>query len=458
MHRDYLYWIWLSLCFGPGSGGFTEVLESFGGPYEAYAASEKELVARLGADSSLVRRLMIKDLSQARRIYEYCVTWGVSILTYGDIAYPARLRTIQNPPLLLYYVGELPALNRRLCVGVVGTRKMSEYGKRMAYKISYELASAGAVVVSGMALGCDGVAAAGAIAANGTTVAVLGCGIDLVYPRQHTTLMEHIKANGAVMTEYPPGTAPLGRNFPVRNRIISGLSQGSLAIEGDSRSGAMLTIAHAVKQGRKIFAVPGNVGEASAAGTNELIRNGATVVLDAGDVLESFEVTDKELIDFESYLRARSHSELNDAVLLRLGVYTKVTEPVYETLRDPGTGAIEKIERKTAPEKRPTSVKKASPKRTEAEEKAPKEQTPPPKNEYVVEKSTPMTGDGSPEILAALSDRERKIFTEMPIDRAISIDRLSTLGFSIGDIMTAMTILEIRGLVTSLPGGLYLKK
>lgn len=452
MHRDHLYWIWLSLRFGAGSGGFTEVLERFGGPYEAYIAGEKELSERLGGDLSLVRRLLDKDLTEARRIYDFCVSWGVSLLTYGDIAYPARLRTIQNPPLLLYYVGELPALNRKLCIGVVGTRRMSEYGKRMAYKISYELASAGVVVVSGMALGCDGVAAAGAIAADGTTVAVLGCGIDLVYPKQHVKLMEHIKAHGAVMTEFPPGTPPLGRNFPVRNRIISGLSQGSLAIEGDSKSGAMLTIAHAVKQGRKIFAVPGNVGEASAAGTNELIRNGATVVLEAGDVLESFEVTDKELIDVGSYTRARLHSEPDEGVLFRLGVYTREPDPARYKASE------ERAEPETAPEKRSSSARRPSSKRSSADDTAGKTQGFVPKNEYVIEKNAALSGDGSPEILASLSERERKIFNEMPLDRAISIDRLGALGFSIGDIMTAMTILEIRGLITSLPGGLYLKK
>lgn len=434
-------------------GGFTEVLEKFGGPYEAYAATERELSARLSARSPVIAELLNKDLSEAHRIYDFCSSNGISILTYGDIAYPARLRTIQNPPLLLYYVGELPSFNRKLCIGVVGTRKMSEYGKRIAYKISYELASAGAVVVSGMALGCDGVAAAGAIAANGKTVAILGSGIDVIYPKEHKTLMEEIARHGAVMTEYPPGTPPLGRNFPMRNRIISGLSEGSVAVEGDAKSGAMLTIAHAVKQGRKIFAVPGNVGEMSASGTNELIRTGATVVLSAGDILESFEVTEKDLIDFEGYRRSQMHSEPDEGLLFRLGIAAR---PPYSVGKASGRGV--RSELADAPEDAEKySDKRAATRRTVDEKK----KKPDPSSEQRREKAEQKTsrdGDGSPEMLSSLSERERKIFTEMPIDRAISIDRLGALGFSVGDIMTAMTILEIRGLVTSLPGGLYLKK
>ena len=427
-------------------GGFAEVLEKFGGPYEAYAATEKELSKRLSAYSPAIAGLLNKDLSEAHRIYDFCSSHGISILTYGDIAYPARLRTIQNPPLLLYYVGELPSFNRRLCIGVVGTRKMSEYGKRMAYKISYELASAGVVVVSGMALGCDGIAAAGAIGANGATVAILGSGIDMIYPKEHSALMEEIARHGVVMTEYPPGTPPQGKNFPIRNRIISGLSEGAVAVEGDAKSGAMLTIAHAVKQGRKVFAVPGNVGEVSASGTNELIRTGATVALSAGDILESFEVTNKDLIDLEGYHRSIMHSEPDEGLIFRLGVAARPPHGVKKTFeREAPEGGEPHFDKSATSIRTVTKRKKET---TTSFEQA---------RERIEQKAS-RSGDGSPEVLSSLSERERRIFTEMPIDRAISIDRLGALGFSVGDIMTAMTILEIRGLVTSLPGGLYLKK
>ena len=475
MRKDYLYWIWLSLRFGPGGGGFVEVLEAFGDPYNAYIADGRELAVRLGADSPLVDRLRDKDITEARRIYDFCTARGVSILTYGDIDYPARLKTIQHPPILLYYVGTLPSFNRKLCVAMVGTRRMSEYGKRMAYKISYELASAGAVIVSGMALGCDAVAASGAIAADGQTVAVLGSGIDVVYPRQHLKLMEIITQHGAVMTEYPPGTPPVGAHFPVRNRIISGLCQGTLAVEGNLHSGALLTVGHAIKQGRQVFAIPGNVGESTSEGTNELIRNGASVVLEAGDLLDFYEVTHKEVLNLDRYRTAKLHSSLNEEVLLRLGISARLAERVPDGERI-AEGFAPEVRRKRKPEEivrggrsvvsdgepetsAPSSPKRSAPTETPVSPKRPKK-----KQAEVVEGASGGDvgsrgqGDRSEEILASLSDRERRIFTEMPLDRAISIDRLSALGFSIGDIMTAMTILEIRGLVTSLPGGLYLRK
>lgn len=479
MRKDYLYWIWLSLRFGPGTDGFVEVLEAFGDPYSAYIADGRDLALRFSADSPLVDRLRDKDITEARRIYDFCVSRGVSILTYGDIEYPARLKTIQHPPILLYYIGTLPAFNRKLCLAVVGTRRMSEYGKRMAYKISYELSAAGAVIVSGMALGCDAVAAGGAIAGGGQTVAVLGSGIDVVYPRQHLKLMEIIAQNGAVITEYPPGTPPIGAHFPVRNRIISGLCQGTLAVEGNLHSGALLTVGHAIRQGRQVFAVPGNVGESTAEGTNELIRNGATVVLEAADILGFYEVTHKAVLSMERYHASKARSSLDEGVLLRMGISSRISERTPDGVRR-GERLEDRPEERLDDTSAPTVQRKRTPgdiARSIGQEEAPavgeapsapRSPSPAPKRtRKKVEAAEPAPrspdeitaqGDCSAEILASLSDRERRIFTEMPFDRAISIDRLSALGFSIGDIMTAMTILEIRGLVTSLPGGLYLRK
>ena len=465
MHRDYLYWIWISLVFGPGVTGFREVLEQFGDPYAAYIASEQELALKLGKRSPVIERLRNKDLREAHRIYDFCVTHGVSLLTYGDIAYPALLKTIQNPPVLLYYVGTLPALNRKLCIGMVGTRKMSEYGKRMAYKIGYELAAADVVVVSGMALGCDAVAAAGALGANGATVAVLGSGIDVIYPRQHAKLMEAIRHSGAVMTEYPPGTPPAAGHFPVRNRIISGLSHGTLAVEGDLRSGALLTVGHAIKQGRRVFAVPGNVGESNSQGTNELIRNGATVTLDAGDILNAFEVTWKDRINSDGYVQAQMHSEPDEELLLRLGITSRLREKEAEEVqgdavvpdvlgkrRSPKDALLprQKSKKEDAPKPQRTrkedgdTERKAEPKQAQQEQQEQRKQIP--------------TGDNSESALASLSEKERLVFSEMPLDRAVSIDRLSALGLPIGDLITALTLLELHGLISALPGGLYIKK
>ena len=481
MHKDYLYWIWLSLCFGPGVGGFEEVLEAFGDPYSAYVADDATLKRYFSKKPELCSRLRDKDLRRAHEIYEFCVRRQVSVLTYGDISYPARLKTIKNPPILLYYLGTLPALNRSLCIGVVGTRKMSEYGKRMAYKISYELASAGAVIVSGMALGCDAVAAAGAIGAHGATVAVLGSGIDVIYPRQHEKLMSFICQNGAVITEYPPGTPPDGRNFPVRNRIISGLSQGVLAVEGDAKSGALLTVDHAMKQDRRVFAVPGNVGASSSEGTNALIRNGAAVALDGGDILDAFRVSAQEQVDVSGLTAAKACSQVDEALLDRLGLMARLPDaeapkrtrtathpappsaPAPETVRYVNRSRAQATDReeprKAAPEARPVQVGQ----KTDAPMQPPRsrqvtDQAPPPAPTERTDSTAPKAGDRSAEILATLGSHAEKVFSEMPIDRAVSIERLSGTGLRINEIMATLTILEIQGLISSLPGGLYLRK
>ena len=480
MRKDYLYWIWLSLRFGQAADGFIEVLEAFGDPYNAYIADGRDLSSRFSADSPLVDRLRDKDITEARRIYDFCVSRGVSILTYGDIEYPARLKTIQHPPILLYYIGTLPSFNRKLCLAVVGTRRMSEYGKRMAYKISYELSAAGAVIVSGMALGCDAVAAAGAIGAHGSTVAVLGSGIDVIYPRQHEKLMSFICQNGAVITEYPPGTPPNGCNFPVRNRIISGLSQGVLAVEGDAKSGALLTVDHAMKQDRRVFAVPGNVGVSNSEGTNALIRNGATVALDGGDILDAFRVSTQGQIDVSGLTAAKACSQVDEALLDRLGLMARLPDaeapkrtrtaahpapppdPAPETVRYVNRSRAQatdrKEPRKAAPEARPVQVEQ----KTDApmqplRSRQATDQAPPAPTERT-DSAAPKAGDRSAEILATLGGNAEKVFHEMPIDCAVSIERLSGTGLRINEIMATLTILEIQGLITSLPGGLYLRK
>ena len=165
---------------------------------------------------------------------------------------------------------------------------MTEYGKRSAYTITYDLAKCGAVIISGMALGIDGICHRAAIDAGGQTVAVLGCGIDRIYPAEHESLYNEITENGAVITEFKPGTPPAGYNFPLRNRILSGLSQGTFVIEADKRSGAMITARSAIFQCLYIFALPGKVGEMNSSGTNSLIQKGAKMVTTALDILDEY--------------------------------------------------------------------------------------------------------------------------------------------------------------------------
>jgi DNA processing protein len=209
---------------------------------------------------------------------------GVAIVTSFDDAYPAALKSIPDSPLFLYILGSLPpdALD---AVAIVGTRTPTHYGLTLAHRMAYELAATGCTVVSGMARGIDTQAHKGALAARGRTVAVLGCGIDRAYPPENRDLMRQIAETGAVVTENPFGTRPEGGYFPARNRIISGLASGTVIVEAAADSGSLITADYTVKQGRKLFAVPGNVGSPTSRGTNNLIKQGAVLIETAADVL-----------------------------------------------------------------------------------------------------------------------------------------------------------------------------
>jgi len=219
---------------------------------------------------------------------------GVSLLPVVDKKYPPRLAGISAPPLLLYGAGRIESpsgstiFDKRLpAVAVVGTRRASHYGLEMAEAIGRGLASSGIVVVSGMARGCDTAAHKGALSAGGLTIAVLGTGVDTVYPAENKRLYEEIKDSGVVLSEFPMGTAPLPMNFPLRNRIISGLSLAVVVVEAPHRSGAMMTARMALEQGREVFALPGHAGSRKGSGTNKLIKDGAVLVESAEDIIEA---------------------------------------------------------------------------------------------------------------------------------------------------------------------------
>lgn len=443
--KDRLFEIWFSLRCGVGNREFPELLERFGTPYDLYKADENELES-LPCSLSLKTRLADKSLGEATRIMEFCRETGVGILFWQDEDYPASLRPLRDPPVLLYYRGKLPDLSGRLCISVVGTRSMSEYGKRIAYKIGYELGAAGTVVVSGMALGNDGVAAAGAILAGGSTVAVLGCGIDVTYPREHGRLFTEITAKGAVMTEFAPGTPPEGKNFPIRNRIISGLSQGTVVVEGDLRSGALITARTAILQGRDIYAFPGNVGETNSAGTNKLISDGAAMILRARDLLENYAFIYGDSLDMTKLTRAETRSDIDEAGLDRLGVCVRTEKPKEELPPTPAPAYGRRREATAESRRSPAPPKTAGTAKTEPKQ-AP---APPP--------SVPARGDASDRILKSLTDTQRRIFEALPLDHAVAIDYLTREGFTVGEIMAAMTVLEIKGLTVTLPGGLYSRK
>ena len=286
---NLIYWIWLSLSCAAAGTSFPTLLTKFGDAKAVYDADEYDILKCLDSANPDRAYLINKDLSHAEEIYAFCKRHGVGLLAYSDSAYPNSLRKIQSPPPLLYYRGALPDFNNRFFVSVVGTRSLSDYGRKNAFKISYDLASAGATIVSGMAMGIDGVALAAAISAEAETVAILGSGIDVCYPKQHLPLAREIVKNGCILTEFAPGTPPRGYNFPKRNRIISALSSATLVIEGRENSGALITARYAKEQGKAVFALPANVGSEQAEVSNLLLKNGAMPCTMAEDILRVFE-------------------------------------------------------------------------------------------------------------------------------------------------------------------------
>lgn len=282
------YWVWLTTLPGLGQRTKLQLLEHFASPEEIYFAPEELLLAE-GVTKTQCALLADKSLDRAEKVLEDCAKDGQFLLTMDDAAYPARLRNIYDPPLLLYGKGSLPLFDEEVAVTVVGTRSCTPYGVKAASELGYELAKQGALLVSGMAKGIDGEALRGALRAGGFTAAVLGGGADVVYPAANRRLYEDIAATGVILSEYPPGTEPRGEHFPVRNRLLSALSVATLVVEAPERSGALITAATALEQGREVFAVPGPFDAPMSRGCNGLIREGAGLVCEAWDVLSFYE-------------------------------------------------------------------------------------------------------------------------------------------------------------------------
>lgn len=282
------YWIWLAELPRVGSQLKLALLEHFGGPDAIYYGEKEEYSLVEGMNRSAVNALLDKSLEAADRILGDCDRLGLRVITLRDTDYPDRLRNIFDPPLLLYVQGRMPRFDDEVAIAMVGTRKVSPYAMEMGEKLAFQMAGLGAVIVSGLAAGGDAAAHRGALRAGGFTAAVIGGGHDIVYPKENRWLYEDIAARGVILSEYPPGTEHMGRHFPVRNRIISGLSVGVVVTEAPERSGALITANRALDQGRDVFVIPGQVGDYHCAGSNALLRDGAGVATDAWDVLSHY--------------------------------------------------------------------------------------------------------------------------------------------------------------------------
>ncbi len=285
MHEDMKYWVWLSMMQKIKPGDKSRLLEHLGTPVKIWEAQKKELCSLPFANAVIYEQVLDESIrKKSRKVFEVVRRSRVNMVSIQDRCYPEGLKQIYDPPLVLYVKGKL--ISDEKMVAVVGSRKATGYGLEVARKLSYELVSSGITVISGMARGIDSAAHKGALEGGGRTVAVLGCGTDTVYPPENRRLMKQIEKNGAVISEYPPGTPPLPRNFVARNRIISGASMGTVVVEAGERSGSLITAGYALEQGRDVFAVPGNIDSEVSRGTNKLIKDGAKVVASVNDILE----------------------------------------------------------------------------------------------------------------------------------------------------------------------------
>lgn len=414
-------WVALAEILGAKSPVFLPLLEAFQTPEAIFATKKEDLVAAVpGLGAGMLSRLSKgAGGTDAKKILDWCRKNGVRVLAYCDPEYPAALRTLAQPPVVLYCRGNYPNGEKDFAVGVVGTRSADAYGAAVTYKLSFELAAAGAVIVSGMADGIDGIAAAAALDACGRTVAVLGCGIDIAYPKHHARLMREIEQSGAVLTEYAPGTRPNGWNFPIRNRLISALSGALVVTEAGEHSGALITAKYALLHGKPLFAIPGDITKERSFGTNRLIDDGARVALCAEDVLAAFRFLYSDVIRDRDLVAAKACSAFAPERLRAHG------------MRMPEEPEIERVH-----------IKKRVHAALFPESEAAGQ---------VSEAASAREVD-----LSSLDEKQQKLYHSLP-ETPFSLDLLAQNGLSAGEAASVMTIFELYGLVCAIPGGLYKK-
>ncbi|MBO5374597.1 MAG: DNA-processing protein DprA [Clostridia bacterium] len=412
-----LLWLWLSLHFGAGSRLYRDLIRYFDNIENIYSCDDHDMDLIAGISPTDKRKLLNKNLEHAIEVREWCEQNEVQIITYSDVNYPSALKKLRNFPAVLYCKGEMPNFDEELSISVVGTRSMTAYGQKMAFDLGYTLSKGGAITVSGMARGIDSTVAIGTINALGTTVAVLGCGIDIVYPRENRTLMNKIIDYGAVITEYPPHTPPNGYHFPVRNRIISAISNGTVVIEASIDSGAMITARMALEQEKPLFALPGPARMHTSSGTNTLIKtNEAVLVRNAVEILEGFLPEFREKINFT---KAKIRPTFSKGAL-KIASEENNKEDLYEKSKE-----------------KKKKIRKSIRKFDEIIEETP---------EIVLDQ-------------AIFSPNQLKLYEVMEKGVTHHIDELvEKTGLSAAEIAASMTMLSIEGAVEEISGGFFAKK
>ena len=410
-----VHWIWLATRPHVSDRIRAELLRHFRDPEAIYFADQGSYEIAEDLTKEGAEALCDKNLHESEKILESCRRENIGILTFQDAAYPARLKNISDPPLVLYYKGSLPDFDGSALIGVVGTRKASSYGLTVAKRMGYQISKCGGIVVSGMAYGIDGFATQGALTAGSPAVGILGCGVDMVYPVSNRPLFRDMERYGCLMSEFPPGTPPYPWNFPKRNRIISGMSCGVLVVEAPEKSGALITAELAAEQGRDVFAVPGNIDVPTFVGSNRLIREGAIMVSHGWDILSEYQA------QFPDKIRRSAESSIQQA-------YPDEVKRAAEQEKKP---------RKVA--QKPSIPGKIKPKKQNEEK-------------IVIDKRETSPYSDVNDMLPKLSEDEEKIVSSLRSGERLVDDVIAETGLSAGKVLATLTLLEVKGVVKRLPG------
>lgn len=406
-----VHWIWLATRF-VSDRMKVALLRHFSDPEEIYYADTGAFSSLEGLTKEHLEQLGEKSLTQSEAILRQCSREKIGILTYQDASYPSRLKNISDPPCVLYYKGRLPDFDGSPLIGVVGTRKASAYGLTAAKRLGYQIARCGGIVVSGMAYGIDSMAMSGALTAGKEVVGILGCGVDIVYPPSNKGLFADVENYGCILSEFPPGTPPVGWNFPKRNRIISGLSCGVLVVEAPEKSGALITARQALEQGRDVFVVPGNIDVDTFVGSNRLLRDGAIAVSSGWDVMSEYEA------QYPDKIRKEDRK-------LHLTAYADEVKKAGESMpKVAQTCAV--------PKKKSPRIQKVDKKVIDNGEKPPYSD---------VNKN-----------LSALTGEERMIAETLRNGARLVDDVIAEAGIPAAKVLSSLTMLEIKGLIRRLPG------
>ena len=409
---DIEYSIWLSGRPSCSEKFRLQLIQLFGSSKAVWQAQEKDYLAVMNVKRNQLDSLMQKGLEHTQRIMQDCRRHGIRAISIEDEDYPAPLRVLEDAPTVIYVLGTLPDWTTAVPIGIVGTRHATGYGLGASYWMGKNLAKAGCVIVSGMAEGIDSQASRGALDAGGKSIAVFGCGPDVCYPPNNKKLMDRIIQNGAVISEYPPGSEPAGWHFPRRNRIISGLSRGVLVIEAPLRSGSLITASMAAEQQKDVFAVPGNINSPKSMGTNQLIRNGAEMVTCAKEILSHYSSEIK-------YLRQLKNKEQR---------YNP--KAIYKT----DTAYKAESENNIEPPKPPEIFDKA-------------EEIPKPEINSQAEEA-PKPPIPTDEKLSVSLTHEEKIILRAVKDGAQNTDEVcDKTGLALQNVLASLTMLEINGLL-----------